>query len=180
MEKNKKIFELDIETTYLVEDINIEKLIPNVIDNFAIAIIDGHHTTVLPPNVYGPQFKTWSKGRGGVFSRDILKYSRGLKHGKYVIIKEVNKKFIARIISEEELLEFKTLKLVSGQIKDISYMFLKEIQDESFVSTKLEITNDEETTISEDIEFVSRTPKNNEAQEEEFEVKRGSISLFSD
>ena len=180
MGKTKRSSEQESEIIYSVEDIDIKELIPNVIDNFVVAIVDDHHTVILPPNINGQQFTIWNKGRGGVFSRDVLKYSRGIKPGKYVIIKEANKKFIARVITEEELFQFKTLKLASGQVKDMAYMFLKEIHEgESFTSTRLNFNDNEEPHISGEEEFISANHEH-EVQDEEFENRTGSISLFSD
>lgn len=180
MAKNKKSSEKESEIIYSVEDINIKELIPNVIDNFVVAIVDDHHTVILPPNINGQQFTVWNKGRGGVFSRDVLKYSRGIKPGKYVIIKEADKKFIARVISEEELFQFKALKLANGQVKDITYMFLKEIDDdEKYTSTRLNFNDKEDVVVAEHEEYSAITNENS-TQDEEFDNKPGSISLFSD
>ena len=180
MGKNKRSSEQESEIIYSVEDIDIKELIPNVIDNFVVAIVDDHHTVILPPNINGQQFTVWNKGRGGVFSRDVLKYSRGIKSGKYVIIKEADKKFIARIISEEELFQFKTLKLASGQVKDMTYMFLKEIHEgESFTSTRLNFNDKEEAPITTEEEFIAAHHEH-DIHDEEIENKPGSISLFAD
>lgn len=180
MGKAKKTSGQESEIVYSVEDIDIKDLIPNVIDNFVVAILEDHHTVILPPNINGQQFTIWNKGRGGVFSRDVLKYSRGLNSGKYVIIKEANRKFIARIISEEELFQFKTLKLTSGQVKDTNYMFLKEINEgDSYTCTRLDFNDKEEMPTMSDEGFVLASHEN-ETHDEEFENKGGSISLFSD
>jgi len=82
MGKNKKISDQESQIIYSIEDIDVKELIPNVIDNFVVAIVDDHHTVILPPNINGQQFTIWNKGRGGVFSRDVLKYSRGNECGK--------------------------------------------------------------------------------------------------
>jgi len=180
MAKNKRSSEGESEIIYSAEDINIKELIPNVIDNFVVTIVDDHHTVILPPNINGQQFTVWNKGRGGVFSRDVLKYSRGQKPGKYVVIKEGNRKFIARVINEEEMFQFKTLKLANGQVKDITYMFLKEINDdEKYTSTRLNFNDKEDSIITEHEEYTAVINENS-TQEEEFDNKPGSISLFSD
>jgi len=59
-------------------------------------------------------------------------------------------------------------------------MFLKEIHDgENYISTRLNFNDNEELSIMGDNDFVV-VKQDVEVQDEEFENRSGSISLFSD
>ena len=76
MTKNKKIqSESSKELNYSIKDLSMDKIIPNVIDNFIVTIFEDHHTIVMPSHITGVQFKAWSHGRGGIFSKDVLRYA---------------------------------------------------------------------------------------------------------
>jgi len=110
-----------------VFDLNINELLPNIIDNVVISMYEGYHTVFLPMNMMGISFRAWYRGKGGVFSKDVKNYSMGKPTGKYILVKNENSTFIARIISEDEMELFSTLKLVDGKIKDTSYMIFKHL-----------------------------------------------------
>jgi hypothetical protein len=161
----------------VITDINIKKLIPNVIDNFLIGIIDDHHTIILPMNVSGTQFKTWKKGRGGIFSKDVLNYTLKKPYGKYVLIKDKKEKIIARVISESEELQFKSLKLIDGQIKDKSYMILLKLKNgKKFLNTQRYI-NEKDIIHEEDVRIITSIKT---SQDDDHDHYVRSISLFNE
>jgi len=177
-EQNKKQENLE-ESNDLIKDIDIREIIPNIIDNYLIAILDNHHTVVIPMHITGSHFKVWKKSRGGIFSRDVLNYTLNISHGNYVYIKTKTLNCIARIISEDEELTFKTLKLVDGQIKDRPYMILKKLnEDEKFINTQ-KYTNEKEIEDENTIPTPVLT-LNKPSQDDDFEYRVGSISLLKE
>lgn len=141
--KTKLIQGITEDDEYTIKDLNIKQIIPNIVDNYLITILEDHHTIVMPSNVTGMQFKEWSRGRGGVFSRDVLYYSLKRKTGKYILIKGKDIYCIARIISDEEQEMFNDLKIIDGQLKDIIYMLLRNLKiDDSLTNTNKYIEKD--------------------------------------
>ena len=176
MAKVKKIEPVE-EVRETVTDVKIQKLIPNVIDNFLVTIFEDHHTILLPLNTTGTQFRAWNKGRGGVFSKDVLNFSLNKSHGKYVLIKSKSLKCIARVISEEEELQFKTMKLVDGQIKDRPYMILKKIENGEKLSSTQRYINEKDIEHEENA-YIPTSRKT--AQDDDVDHHVGSISLFTE
>jgi len=177
--KKTKIVPLE-DYNYTIKDLSIEEIVPNNIDNYLVSIYENHHLIVLPNSVMGEQFKNWKKSRGGQFSKDVLYYTlkKFEQVAKYVLIKGNGKYFIARIIAEEEKLDFEALKLIDGQIKDISYMILRHLnEDDTLTNTKLSMFNtEEELKILEFYPSITNIP----IHDEELDYHGGSISLFSD
>jgi hypothetical protein len=163
---------------YSVRDLTIKEIIPNVIDNFLVSILENHHTLVIPSNVVGIQFKAWFNGRGGIFSKDVLNYSRDKKSSKYVLIQGNGLYCIARLISEEEKSLFETLKLIDGQIKDVSYMILRNLrEDEQLTNTYKFI---KEKDIYTEIDSTISIPITKPSPDEDQDYHSSSISLFND
>jgi len=177
MARTKKIQVPVEEINDKITDVKIEKLIPNVIDDYIVTIYEDHHTIVLPLNINGTQFKAWCKGRGGVFSKDVLNFSLGLEHGKYVLMKGKKLNCIARVITEEEELQFKTMKLVDGQIKDRPYMILKKLENGEKLSSTQRYINEKELEHEDNI-FIATSAK--PSQDDDVDHHVGSISLFTE
>jgi hypothetical protein len=161
-----------------VKDLSINQLIPNTIYDVAINIEKGHHTIYFPVNFNGDRFKTFRKSRGGMFSKDVLNFSRGFKHGKYLLILNDTEKIIVRLIEDEEMSMFQSLKLVDGIIKDKSYMLLKTLQrGDKLTDTKKYI----DKINSDDVEEVEVMNVNLPVQstvEDDHDYTIRSISLF--
>ena len=140
-------------------------------------IDEEHHTLAVPMNFSGSQFRTWHKGKGGAFSRDVLNFSRNKPSGKYVIIKNNTLNCVARLIDEEEESNFQSLKLIDGIVKDKPYMMLKKVQYGESLSGTHEFRNEpiverEESGIIPASSIISEEP--------EVEYHAESISLFKD
>ena len=165
------------ESLLTVLDVNINEITPNVINEYTVNILDGHHTVIIPMNTNGMQFRAWHKGKGGIFSKDVLNYSLGLPHGKYVVINGHKLNCIARIISEDEELHFRTMKLVDGQIKDRPYMILKHLLENEPLSSVRGYVN-EKGTHFEEIEYIPETKITSEDEEIDHPIR--SISLFTE
>jgi hypothetical protein len=164
--------------TNTITDIKIDKIFPNTIDKIMVTIIDSHHTLFIPMNINGQHFRNWKKGRGGIFSKDVLNYSLDKPHGKYIIIKSKTLNCIARLIDEEEKIEFKSLKLIDGVLKDRSYMILTNIESDSKITNITKYMN-EKDLIHDIITFpLLNYIKPEEDVEHEHPI--GSISLFSE
>ena len=175
--KKQKIEPLE-DDDYIIKDLKITEIVPNNIDNYLISIHENHQLIILPPNILGIQFKNWKRGRGGVFAKDVLLYTLKKSCGKYVLIKGKDKNFIGRLIHEDELLLFQALKLVDGQIKDSSYMILKQINEiENLTSAKINILDNTEESLQESLGYYPIVLEH--PQEEETEYRGNSISLFS-
>jgi len=177
MTKNKKIHAPNIIINDTITDLKIEQLIPNVIDDFIVTIFEDHHTVALPMNITGTQFRAWYKAKGGVFSKDVLQFSLGKPHGKYVLIKGDTLHCVARLITEEEELQFKTLKLVDGQIKDRPYMILKKLEEGEKLSSIQRYINENDIEPEDNI-YVAASPVN--IQDDDVDHHVGSISLFTE
>lgn len=173
----EKEIELNEEIHESVTDVNIEYLIPNVIDNILVTIFEDHHTVVLPTSATDVVFKAWYKGKGGIFSKDVLNYSRNKSHGKYVLIKRKSVNHVVRIISEEEELHFKTMKLIDGKVKDRPYMLIKTLEDGEKLSTTKRYIN-EKDDYTEESEFVPSNVASSPDDDVDHHVR--SISLFSE
>ena len=162
-----------------VIDLNIADIIPNVIDNYFVSIVDTHHTIFLPMNATGLHFRNWYRGKGGVYSKDVLNFTLNKPHGKYVIIKKDNMSFIARLIDDEEELSFKTMKLVDGYIKDRPYMILKNLQNGEKHTSTYRYINEKDMLLQLENEMHIVTPTSN-SHDDDFDSHHGSISLFSE
>jgi len=163
-----------------VKDLNINELIPQVFNDTKVTIYDDHHTLILAYGMSGDKFKTFQKSRGGIFNRDVLAYYRGLEHGKYLLIEgRGGIKTIIRLIDDDELLLFQTLKLIHGIIKDKPFMELRTLQEgEKLTQTTRYIkeTNNMHEEILE-VEYV--VPHNIKAKEEQDPIST-SVSLFDE
>jgi len=136
---------------YNVRDLLIEELIPSAFENCIVTIFEGHHTLDMPTSMTGMVFSDWMKTKAGIFSKDVQKFTYNKPHGKYVLYEGHNKKIIARLIDEEELLIFESLKLVHGHLKDVPYMILKELKDdEVFTNVNRYITTNNEDKVHDD------------------------------
>jgi hypothetical protein len=159
-----------------VTDIKIELLIPNVIENIIVTIFENHHTLALPMHVNGQVFRAWNKSKGGVFSKDVLNFTLKKPHGKYILIKGITLNCVARIVSEEEELQFKTLKLVDGQIKDKPYMILKNLRENEKLASTQRYINEKDME-PEDNMIVNTSQVT--SQDDDLDRHVGSISLFT-
>lgn len=177
MARTKKIQASDEIINNTITDIKIEKIIPSVIDNFIVTIFEGHQTIALPMNINGTEFRAWYKRKGGVFAKDVLRFSLGQPHGKYVLIKGDKLHCVARLIEEEEELQFKTMKLVDGQIKDRPYMILKKLEEGEKLSSTQRYINETDIELEEN-EFVEASAIT--APDDDIDHHVGSISLFSE
>lgn len=162
--------------TNTVSDIDFSEIVPNVIDTFLVTIYEGHHTIFLPSQANNTQLRNWYKGKGGVYSRDVLNYSRNKPTGKYIRIKGKSLNCIARLISEEEVSNFKTLKLIDGTIKDRPYMILKSFEND--VKLTSTIRYDDKDIMPETDVYIATQSK--VTLEDDFDHHTGSISLFTE
>jgi hypothetical protein len=175
--KRKNKIETPIELVNdTVTDLKIECLIPNVIDNIIVTIFEDHHTLALPMSVNGQYFRAWNKSKGGVFSKDVLNFSLDLPHGKYVLIKGFTMNCVARLISEEEELQFTALKLVDGKIKDRPYMILKKLEEGEKLSSTQRYINEKDMEPEDNI-YVHASQES--IHDDDVDHHVGSISLFS-
>lgn len=175
------------DVNYTVRDLKIEEIVPNVIDDFLVTIIDNHHTLILPSTITGLQLRSWENGRGGIFSKDVLQYAlnkykenyeRTTPLAQYVHIKGDAINAIVRLISEEELFSFSTLKLVDGKIKDISYMILRYVKDDDVLTSNKKLIGDKD--IYTEPEIITITSSTTSNPEEDVDYHGGSISLFNE
>jgi hypothetical protein len=142
-------------TDYNVVDIDITDLVPNVIHNVVINLLDGKHTLFIPGDMTSMQFNNFNNGKGGVFSKDVLHYSKGTPYGKYVLVEQEETNLICRLIEEDEWLKFQVAGLLNGTVKDMPYMLLKEVpKGELLISTKAQ-----PLMIVEDLDLVEEEPE---------------------
>ena len=179
MARIKKIRkEVNEDVNYTIKDLNIKDIIPNTFDNFIVTIFEGHHTIILPSHITGIQFKMWSRGRGGIFSKDVLNYSLNKPCAKYLLFKDDKTTIIIRLIEENELTTFEALNLVDGQIKDSKYMILKVLKDgDKLTDAKGYIINENEMMYEENVSII-HSVKTTHSDEADYHVS--SISLFTE
>jgi hypothetical protein len=185
-DKIKSIESTNEDINYKIKDLSIKQLVPNIIDNYLITILDDHHTIFMPSNITGVQFKMWAQGRGGIFSKDVLYYTLNKnsiyttkrKLAKYIHIKGPDTNCVARIINEEEKPQFESLKLIDGQIKDMTYMILKTLKNGEKLSNSNRYIEEKDVIHEGDIQIViSDSPKPiHDDETTDYHVE--SISLF--
>jgi hypothetical protein len=177
MAKSKKIQVNTEDLKDSVKDVKLEHLIPNVIDDYIVTVFEGHQTIVLPLNITGTQFRSWYKGKGGVFAKDVLNFTFKQPHGKYILIKSKGLNCVARVITEEEELQFRTMKLVDGQIKDRPYMILKKLEEGEKLSSTQRYINEKDVEHEEN-PFIPASRES--SQDDDVDHHVGSISLFTE
>ena len=160
---------------YNVRDLSIEELIPNTFENCIVTIFEDHHTLDMPMTMTGMVFSNWMKTKAGIFSKDVNRFTNKKPHGKYVLYEGYGKKYVARLINEDELITFESLNLVDGHLKDVPYMILKDLtEDETFTSVKryIEVSPDD----IQDDAVITHDP----LCEDEETTTYNSVSLFSE
>lgn len=162
-----------------IKDIKINELIPQSFNGTIVSVIDHRHALYLQDGMDGAKFKTFRKSSGGIFSKDVLNYTRNKKHGKYVLIEGNGERKIVRLIKDEEILLFQTRRLINGIVKDTPYMILKKLKEnEKYVSTSRYIKEKdrENETVEEEVIIIIPSPK----IEDDHETNTTSISLFDE
>jgi len=158
-----------------VKDLNLEDLVPIVIDGITINVVDGKREIALPDIMNGEKFVTWKKRKGGIFYKDIFNLTRGRDHGKYVKLTGENIEYVVRLIDEEEMEDFQVRRLIHGKIKDKSFMILQnnsDIEESDGEDEYINENNPEEIT-----DFMVINATNIPPEDEEAGSAR-SISLF--
>jgi len=163
-----------------IKDLNIEDLVPQNFGEIAVNIEDGRHCIMMKDTMHQDKYKTFRKSKGGMFSRDSLAYSRGKNHGKYLLIEGNGERKIIRLIDDEELLLFQTLKLIHGILKDKPYMLLKNLEEDQKIIgfTEYIKKNSEHDEIMEQ-EVMNINPTSVEI-DDDHESIGSSVSLFDD
>jgi hypothetical protein len=162
-----------------VKDLQIKDIIPQSYNGTIITISEGYHTLLLPYGMEKGKFRTFRKSAGGIFSKDVLNYSRNKDHGKYVLLEGKGERKIVRLIEDEELSIFDSLRLVKGILKDKPYMVLRNLgQDEKLTSTNRYINENSE---SEEVEeTIAIVPHSIENVDDDYDTHTSSISLFDE
>jgi len=176
----KKLLEAIEEKNLSIKDLQILKLVPNVVDDVVIGIPNGHVEAYLPKDMSGDRYKKWLKGRGGIFYRDLNRANSNRPHGKYVLLEGNGSRMISRLIDDDEIEFFSVLKLIDGKIKDLPYMIIRTLEeDDKLTSTQRYIKENDEELNSE----MRITIPNNDIPSEEpegSETDHGNVSLFED
>jgi len=162
-----------------IKDLKISELLPQNYNNVIVTIFEGYHTLQLPSDMEKGKFKTWRKSAGGMFGRDVLAFSRGKKHGKYLLLKGKGERKIVRLIEDDELYLFKHLRLVKGIVKDKPYMLLRNLtDDEKLTGTVRYIKQNSEHEKLD--ETISVEPPLIEKDENDYDSPATSVSLFDE
>jgi hypothetical protein len=120
---------------YTIRDLKIEELCPNSINGVIVSIVNNKSEIDLPPNMTSEFFRKWIRGTGGMFSRDVSKHAKGKKSAKYILMEGEGERSILRLIDDEELELFESLKLIDGKVKDKPYMLLKNLAENQSLTT---------------------------------------------
>lgn len=162
-----------------VTDLKMSDIIPQSYNDVIVNIIDGYHTLYLPEGMEKGKFRTWRRSAGGMYSKDVLAFSRGKEHGKYVLIEKKGERKIVRLIEDEELSLFKHLKLVKGIVKDKPYMIFKNLQEnEKLTSTVRYIKENSEHKEGEEV--INIVTQINENDDDDYDTNTSSVSLFDE
>lgn len=162
-----------------IKDLNIEDIIPQSFRQGIINVLDGNHVLFLNETIDGEKFKTFRKSKAGRFNEDVLNFTRNKSHGKYLLIENKSKKEIVRLIDDEEILLYQTLKLINGIIKDKPYMTLRKLEaSDKLTNSKRYIKekNDDLHILSDSELIPSLSPE----LEEDHESHVTSVSLFNE
>jgi len=157
----------------------MEDIIPQSLNGVIIAKLDGYHTLVMPDGMDQGKFKTWLKSSAGVFSKDALNFLRGKEHGKYVLIEGKGERKIARLIEDDELHLFKSLRLVKGIVKDKPFMTVRDLHENDKL-TSSERYIKENSEIVEPAETMVIDPQPSTGVEDDHESLGNSVSLFDE
>lgn len=163
-----------------VKDLEISDIIPQVYNDVIITIDpDGYQTLHLPYGMDKNKFRTFRKSAGGVFSRDVLDYSRNKDHGKYVLIEKKGERKIVRLIEDEELTLFKSLRLVKGIVKDKPYMILRNLEENDKLTNSVRYIK-ENSEHEEGEEVINVAPQVTAKDDDEYDSNTSSVSLFDE
>ena len=163
-----------------IKDLSIKELLPQSLNNVTITVYEGRHTLFLSEGLDKAKFKTFKKSRGGMFSKDVLNYSRGKDHGKYVLIEGKGERKIVRLIEDDELFLFQTFKLVGGIIKDKPFMLLKDLQEGQKFTENVKYIKEINREDLETEEVMSINPQVTAELEDDHDSTGTSVSLFDE
>ena len=99
--KDNKSQEVD-DNNLSIKDLNINEIVPNVVENVIIHVFDNRCQLNLPSNMTGFDFKKWKNGRGGIFSKDLNDFLFGKNDNQYVLLKSEKERKIIRLINDNE------------------------------------------------------------------------------
>jgi len=175
-----KLTEKEVDLNDLkIKDLKIKDLLPQIYNDTVVAILDGYHTLVLPVGMDSGKFKTFRKSAGGIFSKDVLQFSRSQEHGNYLLIEGKGEKKVVRLIEDDEVTLFQSLRLIKGIVKDKPYMLLRHLgPDEkiNYIGRYIEKENSEH----EEVEEVMAIPVQMTADEDDHETNVTNVSLFDE
>lgn len=162
-----------------IKDLKINEIIPQVYNNVIITIFEGYHTLFLPDGMDKHKFKTFKKSPGGIFSKDVLNFSRGKKQGQYLLLSVEGQRKIIRLVENDEISMFKHLKLIKGILKDTPYMILRELEENDNLTNSLRYIK--ENSEHEEIdEVISITPQISSSVDDDCDSPISSVSLFDE
>jgi len=162
-----------------IKDLKMSDILPQSLGEVVILVNGKEHCLVLSDGMNGDKYRTFRKSRGGIFSRDSLAYHRGKKYGKYLLIEGGNERKIVRLIEDDELLLFQTLKLIHGIVKDKPFMLLKKLEEnQNLTSTREYIKKNSE--YEEEIDDMININPTSVEIEDDHESIVSSISLFDE
>jgi len=162
-----------------IKDLDMKDLVPQSFNGTVVFVLDDKHVIFLPVGMDGPKFKTFRKSNGGVFNRDVLAWKRGKEHGKYLLIEGHGERKIVRLIEDEELLLFKTLKLIKGIVKDKPYMLVRNLEFGGKLTSDGRYIEKENSEHDDDVPEMVVTPQV-KVVEEDHDVATTSVSLFDE
>ena len=109
-----------------------------------------------------------------------MAYHKGREHGKYLLIEGNGERKIVRLIDDEEILLFQTLRLINGIVKDKPYMLLKKIESgEKLTGNEGYIKKNSEYESIKNEEVININPVAI-VIEDDHDYNTSSISLFDD
>jgi len=163
-----------------IKDLSITDLVPQSFKYGVINIIDGKHVLFLDENVTGDKYKSFNKSNGGRFNNDVVKFTNNNNPGKYLLIEGNNERKIVRLIEDEDLLLYQTLKLIDGIIKDKPYMILKNLNEGEKLTSSERYIKEINSEIADETIFMNINPLIPTDEDDNYESITSSISLFDE
>jgi hypothetical protein len=119
MEEKNNVFE-----NVSIKNLTISQIIPNIIDNVIINIVNNKREIRLPKDMSGYKLSEWMQGRGGIFSRDIKSYINGTPNGNYFLLEEDK---IIRVLEDNEIES--SNNIIDGKINNKYYTIIRKIKN---------------------------------------------------
>lgn len=178
-EIKNKLSEKEDLSNLKIKDLNIKDIIPQSFKGAVVNMENNRVVLYANDDFTGDKFKTFKKSAGGRFFNDILNFNRGKQTGKYLLVEGKNERKIIRLIEDDEMTMFQSLRLINGIIKDKPFMLLRNLDENEKLTNSVKYI--EKNRDNAEIEEVMNMHSPFELMEEtDDETNISSVSLFDE